>query len=143
MKATTQIMYGLTVFLAIMAVIYIFATMYVDDDGYLFGAEWVGIVCLVLSTGLAAMLAGYLHFTERRIDILPEDWEEAEVADKAGTLGFFSPSSVWPFAMSMAILVLGLGVIYWHYTVIAVGAVLLIATGTMLNLQYGLPKEKH
>lgn len=45
--------------------------------------------------------------------------------------------------MSMAILVLGLGVIYLHYYLIAVGAVLLIYTGTMMNLQYGLPKEKH
>ncbi|MCZ9308277.1 aa3-type cytochrome oxidase subunit IV [Corynebacterium uberis] len=143
MKASAKIMYGLTAFLALMAVIYIFATIYVQDDGYLFGAEWVGIVCLILSTGLAIMLGGYFHFTERRTDILPEDWEEAEVSDKAGVLGFFSPNSIWPFAMSMAILVLGLGVIYLHYYLIAVGAVLLIYTGTMMNLQYGLPKEKH
>lgn len=70
MKASAKIMYGLTAFLALMAVIYIFATIYVQDDGYLFGAEWVGIVCLILSTGLAIMLGGYFHFTERRTDIL-------------------------------------------------------------------------
>ena len=143
MKPSTKIMYSMTVFLVIMAVIYILATTYVQDDGYQYGTEWAGVVGLVLASGLTAMLAGYLHSTERRTDILPEDWEEAEVADKAGTLGFFSPNSIWPAAMSGAILVLGLGIIYLHWWMIALGAVLLIYTTTKLSLQYGQPKEKH
>lgn len=98
---------------------------------------------MILGTLLTVMLGGYLHFTENRIDVLPEDWEEAEVADAAGTLGFFSPSSIWPLAMSGAIAVLGFGIVYMHYWLIAIGAVLLIYTTTMLNLQYGIPKEKH
>ena len=89
------------------------------------------------------MLGGYLHFTEKRIDVLPEDWEEAEIADGFGTLGFFSPHSIWPFAMSMAVAVLGFGIVFMHYWLIALGAIFLIYTTVMLNLQYGLPKEKH
>ncbi|AIG64452.1 cytochrome C oxidase [Corynebacterium atypicum] len=143
MKASAKIMYSLATFLLLMTVIYIFATIFVQDDGYIHGAEWAGIVALTLSFGLTMMLGVYLHFTERHADVLPEDWEEAEIEDGAGVLGFFSPNSVWPLAMTGAILVLGLGIIYMLYWMIALGAVLLIYTGTMMNLQYGVPKEKH
>lgn len=150
MRSTAKIMYSMAVFMGIVSVIYFFATTYVNDSGNLFveGAgsynfEWAGGVSLILATGLALMLGGYLHFTEKRIDVLPEDWEEAEIEDGAGVLGFFSPHSIWPFAMSVAVAVLGFGVIFFHYWLIAFGAVLLIWTTTMLNLQYGLPKEKH
>lgn len=143
-------MYSMAVFLAIVTAIYFFGTMYVQDSGNLHRAgggsynfEWAGGVSMILATLLALMLGGYLHFTDKRIDVLPEDWEEAEIQDGAGTLGFFSPSSIWPFAMSMSVLVLGLGIIYLHYWLIAMGAILLIWSTTMLNLQYGLPKEKH
>ncbi|RNE49513.1 cytochrome c oxidase subunit 4 [Corynebacterium alimapuense] len=143
MRSSAKLMYSIAAFLAVMAGVYIFATSYVADDAYLFRTEWVGITALVLSFGLALMLGAYLHFTERRIDILPEDWEEAEVADKAGILGFYSPNSIWPATMAGAIMVLGLGIAFWFFWLIALGAVLLIWATTMLNLQYGLPKEKH
>ena len=103
MKSSSKVMYGLTVFLAVTAVIYILGTMYVDDRGSVMGLEWVGTTALVLSAALTMMLGLYINITERRTDVLPEDWEEAEVADKAGTLGFFSPGSIWPAAMSGAI----------------------------------------
>ncbi|ANE04434.1 cytochrome c oxidase subunit 4 [Corynebacterium crudilactis] len=143
MKSSAKLMYGLTVFMVAVAVTYIFATMHVDDKGSVPGVEWVGSVALVLSAGLTLMLGVYLHFTEVRADVLPEDWEEAEVADKAGTLGFFSPNSIWPAAMSGAVGFLAFGLVYFHYWMIAVGVLLLIFTVTKLNLQYGVPKEKH
>ncbi|MGZ7497033.1 aa3-type cytochrome oxidase subunit IV [Corynebacterium sp. ZY180755] len=150
MNATAKIMYGFAAFLGIVSVFYIFITLNVQDAGnlYLEGAgsfnyEWAGGVAMILATIFALMLGGYLQITDRHADVLPEDWEEAEISDGAGTLGFFSPHSIWPFAMSLAVLVLGLGVIYLHWWLIAFGAVLLIWTTTMLNLQYGMPKEKH
>ncbi|MCQ9342255.1 cytochrome c oxidase subunit 4 [Corynebacterium kozikiae] len=143
MNASAKIMYSLTAFLAVVTVIYFIATTYVQDSGNIIGLEWAGATALTLSTLLCLMLGGYLHFTERRIDVLPEDWEEAEISDAAGTLGFFSPSSIWPAAMSGAVALLGFGIIFMHYWLIALGAVALIWTTTMLNLQYGLPKEKH
>ncbi|AZA08897.1 aa3-type cytochrome oxidase subunit IV [Corynebacterium pseudopelargi] len=143
MKASSKIMYGITVFMFIVSVIYVFATIHVSDSGNIKGYEWAGGVSLFLASALSLMLGGYLHFTEKRIDVLPEDWEEAEVSDGAGTLGFFSPGSIWPLAMSGSIALLGFGIIYMHYWLIALGAVCLIFTTTMLNLQYGLPKEKH
>ncbi len=143
MKSSSKVMYGLTVFLVAMAVIYIVSTMHVDDKGSVPGLEWVGATAFVLSAGLTLMLAVYLHLTERRTDVLPEDWEEAEVQDKAGTLGFFSPGSIWPAAMSGAVGFLGLGIIFFHYWMIAVGALLLIFAVAKLNFQYGVPREKH
>ncbi|QPK82706.1 cytochrome c oxidase subunit 4 [Corynebacterium qintianiae] len=139
----SKVFYGLGTFLALMAVFYILATTWIGDDAYLFGIEWVGSVGLVLATALAFMLAVYLDFTERRMDIVPEDWEEAEIEDGAGVLGFFSPHSIWPFAMASAILFLGLGLAFWQLWLAAIGAVLLIWTTTQLNLQYGIPREKH
>lgn len=143
MKSSAKVMYGLTVFMVAMAVIYIFSTMHVDDKGSVPGLEWAGTTALVLSGGLTLMLGVYIHFTERRTDVLPEDWEEAEVQDKAGTLGFFAPNSIWPAAMSGAIAVLGFGIIFMQYWLIVVGAVLLIFTVAKLNFQYGVPREKH
>ena len=143
MNSGSKLMYGIAAFLAIMAVIYTFGTGFVAEDGYGGGTEWVGVVALVLSTALALMLAVYLHFTSSRSDILPEDWEEAEVEDKAGILGFFSPGSIYPVWMAGAVGVMGLGIAFWHFWLIAMGAILLIWGTYNLSLQYGLPKEKH
>lgn len=143
MNSGSKLMYGIAAFLALMSVIYIFGTGYVGDDGYLGRTEWVGVTALILSTALAMMLGVYLHFTASRSDVLPEDWEEAEVEDKAGILGFFSPGSVYPAWMAGAVGVLGLGIAFWHFWLMAMGAILLIWGSYNLSLQYGLPKEKH
>ena len=138
-----KVFYAIGTFLGLMAVIYIFATSWIGEDAYLFGLEWVGGVALVLATALCFMMGVYLDFTERRMDVVPEDWEEAEIEDGAGVLGFFSPHSLWPFAMSGAVLFLGLGIAFYQLWLIAFGAVFLIWTTTQLNLQYGIPREKH
>lgn len=143
MRSGAKIMFSIAAFLGIVALVYIFGTMWLQDDGYLYGVEWAGSVAIVLAFLLAMMLGGYLQFTSNRIDTLPEDWEEAEVEDKAGVLGFFSPGSIWPFAMSLAVGVLGLGIVFMFYWMIALGAIMLIWACTMLSLQYGMPKEKH
>ena len=143
MKSSSKIMYSLTVFLAVLAVIYILGTMHVNDRGSVMGLEWVGATALVLSAGLTMMLGVYIHVTERRTDVLPEDWEEAEVADKAGTLGFFSPGSIWPAAMSGAVGLLGFGLVFTQYWLVVVGLLALVYTCAKLNFQYGVPREKH
>ena len=143
MGTGSKVFYAIGTFLALMAVFYILATAWIGEDAYLFGVEWIGAVGLVLAAVFSFMLGGYLDITERRMDIVPEDWEEAEIEDGAGVLGFFSPSSIWPLAMTGAIGLLGLGIIFLYFWLIALGAVCLIAACTGLSLQYGLPKEKH
>ena len=143
MKSSSKLLYGISAFLGLMAVIYILGTGLVSDDGSRGGTEWAGVTALVLSTALAVMLGVYLHFTDSRADVLPEDWEEAEIEDKSGILGFFSPGSIYPAYMAGAVGVLGLGIAFWHFWLMALGAVILIWAAYRLNLQYGLPKESH
>ena len=143
MRATSKVFYSIATYLFVSLIVYILGVTFVKDDGYLYGPEWVGIVGMLLSIVLCLMLGGYLHFTDNRSDVLPEDWEEAETEDSAGILGFFSPSSIWPLAMTGSIALLGIGVIFLYYWLIALGAACLIAACTGLSLQYGLPKEKH
>ena len=63
--------------------------------------EWVGVVGLVLPALLCTMCGGYFWFVSRRIDLRPEDRAEAEIADGAGEVGFFSPGSYWPFGIAL------------------------------------------
>lgn len=143
MGTGSKVFYAIGTFLALMAVFYILATAWIGEDAYLFGVEWIGAVGLVLAAVFSFMLGGYLSITESRSDVLPEDWEEAEIEDGAGVLGFFSPSSIWPFTMSAAICFLGLGIAFWQFWLIAFGAIMLIWATAQLNLQYGIPREKH
>ncbi|SIS42753.1 Cytochrome c oxidase subunit IV [Corynebacterium appendicis CIP 107643] len=143
MGAGAKVFYAIGVFLTITAVIYAFGTNYVGDDAYLYGYEWAGGVALILASAFSFMLGGYLNFTENRSDVLPEDWEEAEVEDGAGVLGFFSPGSIWPLAMTGGICLMAFGIAFWQLWLLALGAVVLIWATTKLNLQYGIPREKH
>jgi len=143
MGTGSKVFYAIGTFLLLMGVFYILATTWVGEDAYLFGTEWVGSVGLVLATGLSFMMGVYLDFTERRMDVVPEDWEEAEIEDGAGVLGFFSPHSIWPLAMAGAVFFLGLGIAFWQLWLVAIGAVLLVWTTTQLNMQYSIPREKH
>ena len=143
MRATSKVFYSIATYLFVSLIVYVLGVNFVKDDGYLYGPEWVGIVGMILSVVLCIMLGGYLQFTDNRVDVVPEDWEEAETEDGAGILGFFSPSSIWPFTMSVAICVLGLGIAFWQLWLLALGAVFLIWATTMLSLQYGIPREKH
>jgi len=65
--------------------------------------EPTGTTAMAISVGLAFMIGYYLLFTARRIGEQPEDDKEAEIADGAGELGFFSPSSWWPLFVVLAV----------------------------------------
>jgi hypothetical protein len=71
-----------------------------------------GTTALALTFGLAAMLGYYLWFTARRMDVLPQDNEEGEVADDAGELGFFSPHSWQPLQLAVGGSLAFLGIIF-------------------------------
>lgn len=143
MKSSARLMYAITVFMFVMTIIYILATRHVGDDGSIQGLEWAGTVGLAVATLLTLFLGAYFHITERHVDILPNDWEEAEQADGAGELGFFSPFSIWPLAMTGGIAILGYGVVFMAYWMIVTGAVVLVWATLMLQLQYLHPMEKH
>ncbi|WP_016906921.1 cytochrome c oxidase subunit 4 [Streptomyces xiaopingdaonensis] len=81
----------------------------------LWSKEPVGTTALFLSFGLALMIGFYLVFTARRVDAGAQDNKEADVADDAGELGFFSPQSWQPLSLGLggAFAFLGVAIGWW------------------------------
>ncbi len=79
MKIQGRMFIWLSFFLLIMAVVY-----------GVWSKEPAGTTALFLAFGLAIMIGFYLGFTARRVDAGAQDDKEADVADGAGELGFFS-----------------------------------------------------
>jgi hypothetical protein len=99
--------------------------------------EPIGTTALILSGGLTALIGGFFWFVSRRIDARPEDRKDAEIADGAGELGFFSPGSYWPFAIGLSAALMGLALAFWYsWLIIIAGIALLITIGGLLFEYY-------
>lgn len=97
----------------------------------------IGITALILTGGLCLIVGGYFWFISRRIDARPEDRQDADIAEGAGELGFFSPGSYWPVGIAAAAVVMGLGLAFWYPWLIGLGAIaILIAVGGLLFEYY-------
>jgi hypothetical protein len=77
--------------------------------------EPVGVVCLFLVAGLAALVGAYVGYTGAHVDPRPEDDPFGEIAQGAGELGEFAPYSWWPLAAAAggAVLFTGMAVGVW------------------------------
>jgi hypothetical protein len=125
MKASYRLFIGLSLFYAVMAVIY-----------YAVGGEAVGITCISLSSGLAGIVGFYIWFNNKRMGMLPQDSQSAEIADGAGELGFYSPHSWWPLPVALSACAAGLGLLLgWWLTLIAVGALFISIFGFVLEYE--------
>ena len=118
---------GITAFFVLAGIIYaIFA-----------GAkEPVGVVGLFLSAGLTLIIGTFLRFAGRRLEgPRPEDRNDAEVADGAGDLGFFSPGSYWPFALALSAAVTAYAMAFWliWLVIIAIGFLLMSICGLLFE----------
>ena len=134
MKTNWMLFVGLSIF-------YFFITIvYWQVDG-----EALGITGLLLSACLAGMVGFYVWFTQKRIGkTLPEDNTEAEIADGAGELGFFSPYSWWPLPTGMSAVATGLGLIIgWWFTLIAVSALVICVIGWVTEYEKPLSSSQH
>jgi hypothetical protein len=98
--------------------------------------EWVGVVGLILAGLLCLMCGGYFWFVSRRIDLRPEDRADAEIADGAGEVGFFSPGSYWPFGVALCALIAGIGIVYWSIWLIVLGMVFTVLAAAALLFEY-------
>ncbi|MGX5657658.1 cytochrome c oxidase subunit 4 [Geodermatophilus nigrescens] len=98
--------------------------------------EPIGTTALVLSAGLTGLIGGFFWFVSRRIDARPEDRKDAEIAEGAGELGFFSPASYWPFAIAVGAALTGLGLAFWYYWLIAIGGIAILITVGGLLFEY-------
>ena len=97
----------------------------------------VGVAALILSGGLLGIPGGFFWFVSRRIDPRPEDRSDAEIAEAAGDLGFFSPGSYWPVTLAGAATVSGLALAFSQVWLLLVGfAFLMFAVGGLLFEYY-------
>lgn len=110
MKLQGAMFLGVAVFFAVVDVIY-----------WYFSRDPTGTTALALSIGMALLVGYYLTYTHRRVpaEELYEDDKEAEIADGAGEIGFYSPHSWWPLALaaSCAIAFLGIPVGWWLFLI--------------------------
>jgi Cytochrome c oxidase subunit IV len=91
----------------------------------------------MLSTGLTLLIGGFFWFVSRRIDARPEDRKDAEIAEGAGELGFFSPGSYWPLGIAASAGLMGLALAFFYaWMIIIAGVALLITIGGLLFEYY-------
>ena len=139
MKSEYKFFGVITGFLILACIVYAWWTQY---DSANHQVEWIGVVALALSSLLCLMCGGYFWFVSRRIDLRPEDRDDAEIADGAGEIGFFSPGSYYPFGLALAAVVAGIGIVYLYWWLIALGlaAVLVAAAGLLFEYYTGARK---
>ncbi|MBJ8343255.1 cytochrome c oxidase subunit 4 [Antrihabitans sp. YC2-6] len=138
MKIEARLFELLTLFAFLVAVIYAIFTGVSRT-----GVEWAGVTAIVLTGGLCLIIGTYFRFVARRLDLRPEDYEDAEIIDGAGDLGFFSPGSFWPVTLAAAAALTATGLAFFEPWLIAVGVLcVLFAVGGLL-FEYHIGPEKH
>ncbi|WP_336086054.1 cytochrome c oxidase subunit 4 [Nocardia sp. SSK8] len=138
MRIEARIFELLTAFFILVGIVYGFFTAQSRT-----GIEWAGTTAIVLTAGLSLIIGTYFRFVARRIDLRPEDYEEAEIVDGAGDLGFFSPGSFWPILLAAAGSVTALGLAFFQFWLIGLGVALVLAASAGLVFEYYLGAEKH
>ncbi len=98
--------------------------------------EAAGTAALILSGGLLGICGSFFWFVSRRIDPRPEDREDAEIAEAAGELGFFSPGSYWPVGIAGAATVAGMGLAFFQLWLVIIGVLLILFTVGGLLFEY-------
>jgi membrane protein implicated in regulation of membrane protease activity len=122
---------GIAAFLLAAAGVYAWWTWY--TLGYL---EWIGSIALLLSFFLSFLVAWYFWVVSRRIDPRPEDRPEAEIAEGAGEIGFFSPGSYYPFGIALATTLAGIGVVFWMWWMMIAGIIGVLVTVSGMLFEY-------
>ena len=118
---------------------FIFFTICAVVYGLLSG-EPAGTAALAFTAGLAFLVGFYLLFTASRIDSRPEDRLDAEIAEGAGELGFYSPHSWWPLAVAIFAAMAFLGIVIgWWLFIIGAGAAVLAVIGLVFEYYRGDP----
>jgi hypothetical protein len=95
-----------------------------------------GTTALALGVGLGTLVASYLLVTARRIEPRPEDLQDAEIADGAGEIGFFSPYSWAPLWCAGAAAMIFAGVVFGWWLVFLGAMFAIPAVGSMVFEYY-------
>ncbi|WP_026918686.1 cytochrome c oxidase subunit 4 [Gordonia shandongensis] len=138
MKVEARIFESIAAFFFVVGIAYVVATHF-----YRTGVEWAGGVSMFFAGGLALIAGTYFRFVARRVEIRPEDYDDAEIEDGAGELGFFSPHSYWPvmIAAGAAVFAVGFASANWWLAIACVIAIICAVAG--LVFEYHVGPEKH
>ena len=129
MKAETWVFVALAVFVAAITPIY-----------WIMSNDPTGTAALVLTFFLVLMIALYLGIIARRIDPRPEDKKSGEIAEGAGELGFFPPSSKWPLFVGLTFTLFILGPVFgWWLMILGV----MFGTVTLTGLVFEFYRGDH
>jgi hypothetical protein len=95
-----------------------------------------GTTALALGVGLGLLVGSYLVVTAARVGPRPEDIHDADIADGAGELGFFSPYSWAPLWCAGSAALAFLGPVFGFWLTFLGGAFAIPAVGTMVFEYY-------
>lgn len=132
MKVEARIFDVCTAFFFLAAIVYTVLTQ-----------ESVGVAGLWLTGGLSLIIGTYFRFVARRLEERPEDNAEAEIADGAGEIGFFSPGSYWPFGVALAAAFLAISLAFMHLWMVGISIVVLLLTVAGLVFEYHVRPSSH
>lgn len=94
---------------------------------YFVSGDEIGTTALVMTGGLAFLVAFYILYTDKRLDGLPEDRANAEIDEADPEYGFYSPHSWWPLPVGFGAMLIALGFIFAAWLVVLGVMVLLLA----------------
>lgn len=127
MKVEAWIFAILSIFCAIVAPVY-----------YVMSHDPTGTVALILSFFLVLMIGLYLGLLSRRIDPRPEDQKLGEIAQGAGELGFFPPSSIWPLFCAGTLVLVALAPVFgWWLLILGAMVAFITVTGWIFEFYRG------
>lgn len=138
MKIEARVFELLTAFFFLVGIVYTICTFFSAR-----GVEWAGVTAMFFSGGLTLLAGTFFRFVSRRVEIRPEDYEEAEVEDGAGELGFFSPHSWWPLLVALGAAMFAIGFATANFWFAIFSAVVIIGTAAGLVFEYHVGPEKH
>ena len=141
MRIEARLFEILTGFFVLAAVVYgVLTAVFQEPKG---SVEWAGTTALVMTAGLSLIIGTFFRFVARRLDTRPEDYNDADIADGAGELGFFSPHSWWPILIALAFSTAAVGAALWLPWLIATGIVAVLAAVSGFVFEYYIGPEKH
>lgn len=98
--------------------------------------EPAGAAALAFTGALGFLISFYLLFTAKRIEPLPEDDDEGDIAEGAGVQGFYSPYSWWPLVVGAGAATAGFGLAFLLWWVIILGVVMTLIGVTGILFEY-------
>ena len=101
--------------------------------------EPAGTAALVFTGAFGFLIAFYLLFTAKRVEPLPEDDDQGDIAEGAGVQGFYSPHSWWPLVLGVGAATIAIGLVFlmWWLIILGVVVTLIGVAGTLFEYYAG------